>query len=234
MQRFRLNITLKVYNMKHYFIFFIIMVLSCTGCALFETKEEKSAQELASDGLKAFEKKRYPEAIEAYKKLKDWYPFDKNALVAELKIADAHYELKEYDEAILAYEEFENLHPRNEKVSYVIFQIGRCYYAQMDSVDRDQTPVKKALDTFKRLTKQFPEHSYAQKAEDLINECYKSLAGHELYVARFQYKTKKYKGALARLNGVISDYPDVGTHQEAQLYISLCKAALKRQELDKK
>ncbi len=184
--------------------------------------------------MKAYKKKRYMDAIESFKKLKDWYPFDKSALTAELKIADAHFELKEYDEAELAYEEFENLHPRNPDIPYVLYRMGKCHFIQIDTVDRDQNPAKKALEQFKRLTKQFPDDPYAKKAKKHIFDCYKSLAGHELYVARWQFKTKRYKGALARFQGIITDYPDVDTHKEALMYIPLCKAAMEKKEKELK
>ena len=173
---------------------------------------------------------QYKKAIESFEKLKDWYPFSKFVILAELKIADAYYNIKEYEEAVAAYEVFENLHPRNEAVPYAIYQIGLCYFEQIDTVDRDQTSAKKALDTFNRLKKQFPVDSYANKAQEHIKKCLKSLAGHEFHVGIFYLKSKHYKAALNRFKSVLSNYPDVGVHQTALQYISLCEALLKEQQ----
>jgi outer membrane protein assembly factor BamD len=85
--------------------------------------ESASAQELAWDGMDAYENGNYGKAIDKFQRLKDYYPFSKYAILAELKIADAHYQREEYEEAIFAYENFENLHPRNEATPYVIYQI---------------------------------------------------------------------------------------------------------------
>ena len=207
----------------------IIALLTLVGCGWFGPKNEKPAPELARDGVKAFKNGDYRDAIESFETLKDWYPFSKYAILAELKIADAHYRLAEYDEAIFAYEEFENLHPRNEAIPYVIYQIGRCYYDQIDTIDRDQTTARKALDTFKRLTNKFPDDGYALKARPHIIQCYKSLASHDFYVGHFYYKSKHYKAALHRFKSVLSNYPDVGVHYEALQYITLCEAALQAQ-----
>ncbi len=213
--------------MKRFIIVCIISLLVCSGCAWFETREERSAQELASDGMDKFKSKNYRKAIESFEKLKDWYPFSKFAILAELKVADAYYNLGEYEDAIFAYEEFENLHPRNEAISYVIYQTGLCYFDRIDTIDRDQVSARKALDTFKRLIKQFPEDVYANKAEENIKKCLKSLAGHEFYVGLFYYKSKHYKAALNRFKTILSDYPDVGIHQKALRYITLCETKLK-------
>jgi len=212
--------------MKRILTIAIISLLVFSSCAWLEPKEEKSIQDLATSGMNEFKKENYKTSIEYFEKLKDWYPFSKYAILAELKIADSYYKLKEYDEAISAYEEFVNLHPRNEATCYVIYQIGLCYFEQIDTVDRDQTTAQKALDTFKKLIKQFPENAYANRARVNLKKCLKSLAGHEFYVGSFYYKNKHYKAALSRFEAVLTNYPDVGIHHEALQYIALCKESL--------
>jgi len=199
----------------------------------FEPKE-KSIQELADSGMEEFKDENYKAAIEYFEKLRDWYPFSKYAILAELKIADSYYELKDYEEAISAYEEFVNLHPRNDATSYVIYQIGLCYFEQIDTVDRDQTTAQKALYVFKKLIKQFPEDVYANRAGVKLKKCLKSLAGHELYVGLFYYKSKRYKAALSRFETVLSDYPDVGLHHHKALqYLALCKDSIVKETTEK-
>jgi outer membrane protein assembly factor BamD len=207
-----------------------VAVVLFTGCSWFQTQEDKPAMELAREGMDAMKEGRYQQAIESFEKLKDWYPFNKFAILAELKVADAYYRLHKYDDAVFAYENFENLHPRNEAIPYVIYQIGRCYFEQIDSIDRDQITARKALDTFRRLTEQYPGNPYASQIEDHMKRCLKSLAGHELYVGSYYYRTEHYKAALNRFNTVISDYPDVGVHREAILNLLRCEAALNNQE----
>jgi outer membrane protein assembly factor BamD len=212
--------------MKRIIALILILLFVFSGCAWFKPKEDKTAQELISDGMDQFNSEDYKDAVESFEKLKDWYPFSKYVILAELKIADAYYHLQEYSEAVTAYESFENLHPRNEAVPYVIFQIGLCYYEQIDTVDRDQTSAKNALDTFKRLIRQFPDNSYAHRAKERMKVCIKSLAGHEFYVGLFYYNNKHYKAALKRFRTVLTDYPDVGVHQQALSYIALCEDLL--------
>ncbi|MFC1814584.1 outer membrane protein assembly factor BamD [Thermodesulfobacteriota bacterium] len=215
--------------MKRTLIGCLILLHVVAGCAWFETKEEKTAQELAGDGMEAFQGGKYQKAIESFEKLKDWYPFSKFAILAELKIADAHFNLKQYEEAVFAYEEFENLHPRNEAIPYVIYQIGRCYFVRIDTVDREQISTQKALDTFNRLVKQFPKDPYAKRASANIKKCLKTLAGHEFYVGLFYYKSKHYKAALNRFKMILSKYPDVGVHQKVLQYIVKTEASIKKQ-----
>lgn len=210
-------------KMKRFIALILILMFVLSGCAWFKTKEEKSALELARDGMSQFNDEDYQDAIESFEKLRDWYPFSKYVILAELKIADAYYHIENYEEAVSAYESFENLHPRNEAIPYVIFQIGLCYFDRMDTIDRDQTNAKNALDTFNRLKKQFPDDVYAHRAEWHIKKCIKSIAGHEFYVGLFYYKSKHYKAALYRFKSILTNYPDVGVHQQALQYLSSCE-----------
>jgi outer membrane protein assembly factor BamD len=224
-------------DMKRFIVVGIVILLVCSGCnalkkswnAITGKEFSASAQQLAWDGMDAYEDGDYKEAIEYFQQLKDWYPFSKYAILAELKIADSNYHLKNYEEAIFAYEEFEKLHPRNEAIPYVIYQIGRCYFDQIDTIDRDQTPALKAYETFQRLDKQFPDDKYARSGAEHITTCLKSLVGNEYYIGVFYYKSKHYKAALHRFMAVLSDYPDVGYHQKALEYIAKCEAELSPQ-----
>ena len=218
----------------------LVVLLFTTGCTtlkdqfnkIFGVDESATAQELAWEGMDAYENGKYSKAIEKFQKLKDYYPFSKYAILAELKIADAHYQRDEYEEAVFAYENFEQLHPRNEAIPYVIYQIGRCYYDRIDTPDRDQTSARKALEAFQRLIKQFPRDQYSIRAAEHIKTAQKSLVGHAYVVGVFYYNTKHYKAALHRFMSIISDYPDVGYHQKALEYIAKCEASIAREESD--
>lgn len=217
--------------MKRFIVIGIFILLVCSGCnalkktwnAITGQEFSASAQQLAWDGMEAYEDGDYKDGIEYFQQLKDRFPFSKYVILAELKIADSHYHLKNYAEAIFAYEEFEKLHPRNEAVPYVLYQIGRCYFDQIDTIDRDQTPAIKAYETFQRLDKQFPNDKYARSGAEHITTCVKSIAGNEYYIGVFYYKSKHYKAALHRFMAVISDFPDVGYHQKALEYIAKCE-----------
>jgi outer membrane protein assembly factor BamD len=223
--------------MQRRFCACLVAVLMLSGCTSLQQQLDKflgvqeggTAQELAWEGMDAYENGKYATAIEKFQKLKDYYPFSKYAILAELKIADSHYQREEYEDAIFEYENFEKLHPRNEAVPYVIYQIGMCYYNRIGTPDRDQTSARKALETFQRLMKQFPRDQYARRSEENINKCQKSLAGHAYLIGVFYYKSKHLQAALHRFMSIISDYPDVGYHQQALEYIAKCEASIAKE-----
>jgi outer membrane protein assembly factor BamD len=210
----------------------LILVIYFSGCAWFGPEKEKSAEELNEEALEYYEDKRYPSARESFEKLKDWYPFSEYATDAELKIADIHYLMEEYEEAVYAYREFEELHPTNEKTPYAIYQIGRCYFVQVDTVDRDQTSAQKAFHSFERFIKNYPENVNVPQAMENMVKCMQSIAGHESYVGHYYFKVGQYKAALQRFHNVIKDYPDVGYHKDAIEYIQLCHKKINEETLE--
>lgn len=216
-------------TVKRLLIICLCLWLVGSGCAWFESKEELSAEELVQNGIDYFEAGKYKKAVAAFEQLRDWYPFSRYAILAELKIADAYFNLGSYVDAIFAYEEFERLHPRNEAVPYVIYQIGRSYFNQIDTIDRDQDNAAMAVAAYQRLIDQYPDDEYAAMAKRDRAVCYKSLSGHEFYVATFYYKNKNYPAAKARFSAVVENYPDVGYHYEALTYLANCEAFIQSQ-----
>jgi outer membrane protein assembly factor BamD len=209
------------------FAIIYLMVMQVMGCSWFRKPEEReTARALAEKGMEDYNDGDYRAAILSFQNLRDWYPFSQYAILAELKLGDAYYHRKEYEEAIVAYESFERLHPKNEATPYVVYQIGRCYFDRIQTIDRDQTMAREALKAFERLIRTYPDSPYANKAEEHIRICNKNLAEHDFYVGMFYYKSKYYKAALERFKSVVTSYPDLGIHQKALKYIALCQEKL--------
>jgi len=216
--------------MKGILIIWLLISIVFSSCAPIEPRKEETAQELVDKGMSQFDKGHYREAIQTFLRLRDWYPFSEHTVTADLKIADALYQLSRYEDAVRAYSVFENLHAGNEAVPYAINQTGLCYYNRMDTIDRDQTTAENAIATFQRLVAQYPESNYADNAKGYIRECKERLAGHEFKIALYYFKKKNYQAALQRFNVILTRYPDVGdVHHQAVQYIVLCKEHLKIQ-----
>ncbi len=203
------------------------LLTTISACSARDPDIDKPAHELAQNGMDEYTEKNYRKSIRYFEKLRDWYPFSKFAKLAELKIADAHFNLEEYVDAIFAYQEFEELHPKNEAIPYVIYQIGSSHFNQLGTIDRDQTAAYKAIDSFERLIKNHPDDPYADDARQKIKTCRKSLAENQFYIGHFYYRTKRYKSALARFEGIVATWDDFPSIQEkARQLIPLCQAAL--------
>lgn len=213
----------------------ILLLFLLSGCSYIEKfigggeDEELDAGELMAQGNEDLSRGRYKDAVDAFQKIKDRFPYSKHAVNAELKMADALYLQEEYELAYAAYDEFEKLHPKHKDLPYVIYQKGMSNFNQIKSSDREQVHTLKAKEEFERLIKRFPRDDDANKARKNLRECLIFLAEHELFVANFYYKQGRYRAALGRYTYLINNYPDMGQYQEAMAGITLCKEKLARE-----
>lgn len=184
----------------------LTVLLLIGGCSTKEAKEVP-AEDLAREGLELFDRGKYYKALETFNVIKDRFPFSRYSLLAELKSADCKFYMEEYEEALGLYEEFEKNHPTNEAIPFVIFQIGRCQYSTIDTVDRDTAGAHRSIEIFTRLIKTFPKSAYVQEAKILIKKSREFLAGHELYVANWYLKVDEKGQARTRAEFVLDNYP---------------------------
>jgi len=210
----------------------IMLLVLLNGCSTIDSilgrgvEDDADAGELMSQGNEDLSAGRYKDAVDAFQKIKDRFPYSKHAVGAELKMADALYLQDEYDLAYTAYDEFEKLHPKHKDMPYVIYQKGMSNFSQVKSKDREQAHTLKAKEEFERLIKRFPRDEYANKARKNLRECLIYLAEYELYVANFYYKQGKYRAALGRYTYILNNYPDMGQYQDAMEGITRCKEKL--------
>jgi outer membrane protein assembly factor BamD len=182
-------------------------------------KIEGNPETLYKEGLARFNKKDYPDALKKFEELKSSFPDSPPYTVwAELKVGDCHFLKKEYVEAIASYEEFKKTHPSHEEIPYVQFQIGMSYFNQMRSLDRDQTPTKKALSSFEYLIASYPPSLFTEKAREKVGVCKKRLADHEFYIGNFYYKHGRFEAAASRFEGLLEKFPRV-PEEDKTLYL---------------
>jgi outer membrane protein assembly factor BamD len=212
-------------------LFFLLS--SLTGCAWWdnmwgrEPRMRQTPEGLYQRGIEHYKKGDYKKAIEAFTRVRDEYPLNPVALMAEMGIADSYFENEQYIDAEVAYNSFVELHPTNPNVPYAMFQLGMCHYHQMQTIDRDQTETQKSRKEFERLIARFPQSKFAIMAEKNLREVKQHLAEHEFYIGEFYYRTGRYDAALKRFEGVQRDYANLGLDYKTGRYIEETKQRIK-------
>ena len=185
----------------------LCLVVICAACA-GNRKPLVPADQLWTQGNEAMNDEAYDLAVERYKKLLDSYPFDPNAEEAELKIAQAYFNLQHYPEAIASLGDFERMHPTSDNLPEIEYRRGMAYLAQHRSSDRDQQNVKNALESFRNIVERYPGTPWASRAELRVRECREELASHDADIAAFYLHRGSLRAAESRLRGLLTDYPE--------------------------
>lgn len=194
----------------------LLLLLLLTACAAGQKKApDVSPADLYQQAQKAVEKAQYDEAKRLLNRIREDSPFSKYAVDAELLSADAAFKDKKYDEAAAAYKSFVELHPTHPKVNWADYRRGLAYLNVAHPEDRDQSATRKAAEALQKLINADPNGPYTADARKRLAETRQTLAAHELYVARYYVRKKKYDSAQDRLRIVLRDYSETPANAEA-------------------
>ncbi|MBX2987973.1 MAG: outer membrane protein assembly factor BamD [Bdellovibrionaceae bacterium] len=207
----------------------LFLMSSLLACSSVEKKSD-TPEGLFSIAQELEESDRYELAILRYNDVKNKFPYSSWATKAELAIADVHYKAESWPEAQVSYQAFRELHPTHPQIAYVVFRLGMSYYNQMpETVDRDLTLAKDAIDSFDEVIRRHPGSEYAAEAREKKEDSLKRLAGKEEYIADFYFKRGFYGAALPRYEGLLRNYPNLGFDAKA-----LSRAAIAANKADHK
>src|SRR4051812_20250031 len=195
------------------------------ACASNKTDITKAPKgQAASDVSRAYEKgiqefkdKNYLEATKFFELVRQNYPYSQYASLAELAIADMFFEREDWGSAANAYQDFVKSHPSHARADYAAYRVGLANFEDKasdvflfpPSYEKDQTPIRHALDALQRFVTAYPKSEYITRARDLIGECRQRLAAHDRYVASFYLKRGAWRGAAGRLLSLADNFGDL-------------------------
>jgi outer membrane protein assembly factor BamD len=207
--------------MKHGFYAFVaILVLALAGCPSVwqaaNPDKPTSAEELFKKAENQYANKDYKQALESYERLKSAFPDFKRLPHAYMRIGDCLFNQNNYEQAIARYLQFIELYPAHQEASRAKFNVAMSYFNQIKGTDLDNSVVKRAADSFKKLVDDPNAGEWAKKAEEKHRECLRKLAEKELYVAEQYWNMGKYKSAHAAAKRVLEEYPKLGFEARAR------------------
>jgi len=221
----------------------LLAVWALSGCAHVDSpgdvKYAKDAAGNYSQGEAALKDGRTQEALKYFEHIRFKYPYSDVASLADLGIADAHFEREKYVEAIEAYRNFVKMHPNHAKADYASFRVALSHYKDIPSdfilfppsSEKDQTSVRQARTTLEDFLRDWPKSPFIPEAEKLLVQLKRRLAEHELYVANFYIHRDHWQAAVSRLSKLLEDFP--GTELEAQALLLLGRSYLELGEKEK-
>ncbi|HEX9603784.1 MAG TPA: outer membrane protein assembly factor BamD [Myxococcales bacterium] len=179
--------------------------------------EATNAEKAYSRGLQERKDKNYLEAVRYLEYVRNNFPYSQYAALSELAIADMSFERDDWSAAATQYQDFVKSHPSHPKADYAAFRAGLARWEDRPSdlwflppsSEKDQAPLRSALDALRRFVLSYPKSEYVPRARDLIADTRERLARHEQYVVDFYWKRNAWKGAAGRLIGLADNYGDL-------------------------
>jgi outer membrane protein assembly factor BamD len=205
-----------------------IVLGGCAGTG--KPAREKTSQEWYEEGVNLAGKKKYDQAIEAFREASRGYRGADLDADIQIALADAYFNKEEYPAAVEAYTEFLRLHPHNARADYAQFRAGLSWQKQMRSVDRSQGEAHKAVAAYETLLRGYPRSTLLDQGREGLVAARRRIAEHELYVADFYRRTGKYQAAAGRYEVVLRDFADLGYADRALFELGGCYHLLRDEE----
>ena len=171
-------------------------------------------------GEAALKERDWLEAREYYRQVFDNYPQSPLRPDAKLGIADTYLGEKSAESLVLAdseYREFLTYYPRNPRADYAQYRLAMTYFQQMRNPERDQTATRDALTEFQVFFDRYPDSPLMPDARKNWRIARDRLSDSELHVGVLYIRINNYRGAAARLLGVLEDDPNY-THRDEVYY----------------
>jgi outer membrane protein assembly factor BamD len=202
-----------------------------TGCAgTGKAGREKTSQEWYDEGAKLAGRKKYDEALEAFREASRGYRGADLDADIQIALADTYFNKEEYPAAVEAYTEFLRLHPHNARADYAQFRIGLSWQKQMRGADRSPDGARKAQAAYEALLRGYPRSTLLDQGREGLVAARRRIAEHELYVADFYRRTGKYQAAAGRYEVVLRDFADLGYADRALFELGGCYRMLRDDE----
>ena len=199
-----------------------ILCFAVAGCGgkKSQVKKVDSPGNLYVEGMAFMKKKQYDKAITIFSHVRENFPFDPIAVVAQIKQADAQFEKKAYSVAAVIYEDFVTSYPEDENAAYAERRVAECFEKLSPIIERDQANTFKAIERFTFLKNRYATSPYAKDADAHILALTRKVAARELYVGEFYYKWGSYNASIIRLDYFLEKYPDAVGRDKALYYLA--------------
>ena len=171
-------------------------------------------------GEAALKQKKWIEAREYYRQVFDNYPQSPLRPEAKLGIADTYLGEKSAETLVLAdseFREFLTYYPRHQRADYAQYKLAMTHFQQMRGPSRDQTSTRDALTEFQVFFDRFPESPLTPEVRKNWRIARDRLSDSERLVAELYMRINNWRGAAARLQGVLKDDPNY-TNRDAAYY----------------
>ncbi|OWZ25391.1 outer membrane protein assembly factor BamD [Wolbachia endosymbiont of Wuchereria bancrofti] len=185
---------------------FIFLICSFTrSYASDDVHLEKSETELYEEAVELFDQKKYKQAIRAFRKIEDLYPFSYWAMKAKLLSGISHYNMDDYSSAASDMDDYIYIYPNGEDLPYVYYLRVLSYYMQINRVQLGQQTAYKALELAAEYVNLFSGSEYIEEMKEKVRLITEHILKKEYSIGKFYFRRGEYLAAIKRFQNIISN-----------------------------
>jgi len=172
----------------------------------------------------------YEKAVKLYERLEGRAAGSMLAQQAEIERAYYLWKSGEKAQSLATLERFIKLHPTSPALDYALYLQGLVNFndnlglfgslAGQDLSERDQQASRDSYQSFRQLTEQFPQSTYADDARVRMSYIVNSLAAYEVHVARYYLRRGAYVAAASRAQQAVQEFQRSPSTEEALIILA--------------
>lgn len=188
---------------------FLILLAVAVGCGKGPQPATLGAAERFAQGMTAYEKKKYLQAIEHFQAVLYNYPGNAVIDTAQYYLALAYFGNDEYELAGVEFNRLLTNHPSSPFVSHAQYMKAVCAYeAAPKNPGLDQTEVTDAIRQLQDFIEDRPESEFVDDARQLLRQANTRLAKKYFKAGVVYTRINAPKSARIYYQKVVDDYTD--------------------------
>lgn len=208
-----INLSLSPVKAKLFVIIIITALIS--GCSEYQRVLKSTDLNLKlKKANEYFEKENYYKALPLYEELVSIYRGTSRAEQVYYKYAYCEYYLLDLYLASYRFENFTKTFPNSEYLEECTFMAAYCDYLMSPKPSLEQSSTYDAIRKLQLITEQFPNSTYADSSEALLDELRIKLEQKAFDNAYLYYKTEYYESASVSFKNVLKRFPDTDFREE--------------------
>ncbi len=202
-------------------VFALLLAAMLLACGGDKVAPLRGVEYFYGEGQKAFERKRYLDAIEHFRRVVSNFPGSSRVADAQYYLAESHFRLKDFVNASFEYQRLVDAYPSSEWAAKSKFQVGESYFLQRRRSELDQKETLEAIIHFRNFLEDFPDSPLTEEASERIVECRSRLAKKEYAAARLYENQDYYEAAKITYEATMRSYPDTRWYYESKARLGM-------------
>lgn len=199
--------------------------LICSFTQSYADDLEKTETELYEEAVELFDQKKYKQAIRAFQKIEDLYPFSYWAMKAKLLSGVSHYNMGNYSSAASDMDDYIYVYSNGEDLPYVYYLRVLSYYMQINKVQLGQQTAYKTLELATEYINLFPGSEYIDEMKEKAKLITEHISTKEYSIGKFYLRRGEYLAAIKRFQNMAS-YKDSKYFSKSINYLVAAHSAL--------
>lgn len=171
----------------------VLLLLFLSACQTTQPVVSGPPEETFETGKQLLEEERFEDAVRHFQHLIQQSGLHEWTDEARFYLAEAYMQQEAYLQAADTYSEFIDLYPNHPRTPEASFQRAFAYYKLSPSYQYWQRYTEDAIRYFELFITEYPDHSLADRAGQLLQQLRSKMAHHEFSAARLYQRLAGYR-----------------------------------------